>query len=81
MQVVDKKEAHELIDRMPAEEMPAVVEWLRSRIEDVDDEPVTEQDLQRLREMRAALDRGEEGTPMEEFLAEFGWTMDDISSK
>jgi hypothetical protein len=78
-QVIDKQEAHDLIDQMPAEQIPAAVSLLKSMLSDpFDDEPVTEEDLQRLREAKASLARGERGTPMEEVLAEFGLTMDDF---
>jgi hypothetical protein len=76
-QVIDRKEVHDLIDRMSAEQLPAAASLLKSMLA-VDDEPVTEEDLQRFREAKAALARGEKGTPMEEVLAEFGLTMDDF---
>jgi hypothetical protein len=76
-QVIDRKEVHDLIDRMSAEQLPAAASLLKSMLA-VDDEPVTEEDLQRFREAKAALACGEKGTPMEEVLAEFGLTMDDF---
>lgn len=78
-QVIDKQEAHTLIDQMPAEQIPVAVLLLKSMLTDpVDDEPVTEEDLQRLREAKASLARGEKGTSMEGVLAEFGLTMNDF---
>jgi hypothetical protein len=79
MQVADKREAHDLIDRLTAEQIPAAVDLLRSMfLGPADDEPVTEGDIRAFREMNQALARGEKGTPMEEMLTEFGLTMDDV---
>jgi hypothetical protein len=81
-QVIDKKQAHDLVDQLQPEQVPAAVALLRSMVSSTeDDEPVTEEDLQRLRDVRAALARGEKGTPMEEFLTEFGLTMEDLAAK
>jgi hypothetical protein len=81
-QVIDRKEVHDLIDRMSVEQLPAAASLLKSMLADPeDDEPVTEEDIRRLHEVRAALERGEKGTPMEEFLAEFGLKMEDLPSK
>jgi len=78
-QVIDRKEVHDLIDQMSAEQLPAAASLLKSMLADpIDDEPVTEEDLGRFREAKAALARGERGTPMEEVLADFGLTMDDF---
>lgn len=79
VQVVDKQQAHDLIDQLHPEQVPAAVALLRSMVVfPVDDEPVTEEDLRRFREAKAALARGEKGTSMEELLAEFGLKMDDF---
>jgi hypothetical protein len=43
---------------------------------DDDDEPVTEEDFQRLREAKAALNQPERWSTMEEVLADFGLTLD-----
>ena len=70
--VLDRQQAHDLIDQLPVERIPAAVTLLRSMLgSTVDDEPATEKDLRRLQEVRMALARGEKGTPMEEFIEEF----------
>lgn len=80
-QATDKQAAHDLIDQLKPEQVPAVVNLLQSIVAPDDDEPVTEEDIQRLRDVRAALARGEKGTPMEEFKAELGITMEDLAAK
>jgi hypothetical protein len=81
-QAIDKQKAHDLIDRMPPDQIPVAVSLLESMLQSTtDDEPVTEEDLRRFREVKAALSRGENGTPMEEVLAEFGLKMDDFPLK
>ena len=79
-QVIDKQEVHDLIDQLQPEQLPAAAMLLRSMLSSPDDEPVTEEDLQRLRDVRAALARGEKGTPMEEFMAELGMTTEDLAA-
>jgi hypothetical protein len=81
-QVIDRKELHDLIDEMTPEQVRTANNVLRSIIaDDFDDEPLTDEDIQRLKETKAALERGERGTPMEEVLADFGLTMDDFPLK
>jgi hypothetical protein len=81
-QVVDKQEAHDLIDQMPAEQIPATISFLKSMLQAVvDDEPVTEEDKRRYHEAKAALNRPEKWTSMEEVLADFGLTVDDFPLK
>ena len=81
-QVIDRKEAYDLIDQMPRERIPAAVSLLKSMLpSNADDEPLTEQDIRRLLEVRASVERGEKGTPMKEFLAEFGLKMEDLPNK
>jgi hypothetical protein len=78
-QVIDRQEVHDLVDRMPAERLAAAASLLKSMFADPEDgEPVTEEDIERFRQAKAALARGDRGTPMEEVLAEFGLTMDDF---
>ena len=84
----DKQKAHELIDQLAPEHLSTVVGLLQFLMLDpvqrsivaapVDDEPVTEEDIQRIQESREAQARGEKGIPMEEVLAEFGLTPDDF---
>jgi len=81
-QAIDRKEAHDLIDQMTPEQIPATISFLKSMLAAVvDDEPVTEEDVQRYREAKAALNRPEKWVPMEEVLADFGLTMDDFPLK
>jgi hypothetical protein len=78
-QVIDKQEVHDLVDQLQPEQLPAAATLLRSMLTPPDDdEPVTEEDIQRLREAKAAIARGDKGTSMEELLAEFGLTMADF---
>ncbi|HVO97604.1 MAG TPA: hypothetical protein VMT15_06030 [Bryobacteraceae bacterium] len=68
---------HDLVDQLPPDQIPAAVTLLKSMLRtDIDDEEVTEEDVRRIKEARAALERGERGTPMEDVLAEFGLMMD-----
>jgi hypothetical protein len=77
-EVLDKQQAHDLIDQLTPEQVPPVVTFLQSIVTSTDDdEPVTEEDIQRCREAKAAIARGE-GTSMEDMLAEFGLTMADF---
>jgi hypothetical protein len=78
-QVIDKQYAHDLIDQLPAEQIPATISFLKSMLRGaVDDEPLTEGDVQRYREAKAALSNPEKWVSMEEVLADFGLTMDDF---
>ena len=83
-----KQHAHELVDRLDAGQLDAVVRLLEVMIDPVahslanaslDDEPVTEQDVRDIAAARAAFDRGE-GIPHEQVLAEFGLSSPDAES-
>jgi hypothetical protein len=77
----DRQDLHELIDHIPASDVPAARKFLRAMIEDpveasilaapLDDEPVTAEDIEALDEARASLDRGE-GIAHEDIMREFG---------
>ena len=86
-----KEHAHELIERLPPSQLAAVVGLLEAMLDPVsraiaqaplDDEPVTE-------EVRGALarseawfeERGGKGIPMEEVLADFGLTTEDLAEE
>jgi hypothetical protein len=85
--VIEKQQAHELIERFPPEQIPTVVGMLQVLLLDPvaravaaappDDEPVTEEERRRLREGQAQFARGG-GTPMEDVLAEFGLKPEDF---
>jgi hypothetical protein len=85
----EKERAHELIDRLPPSELPTAVRFLEFILLDpvarsaatapADEEPLTEEDGQRLIEGEAWFaKRGGKGIPTEEVLAEFGLTMEDF---
>lgn len=77
----DRVHAHELLDRVPADQVAAAVRFLEFLIWDPvaraadlappDDEPITEADRQRLLS-------GGSSIPMEEVLAEFGLKLEDF---
>ena len=79
-QVVDKQEAHDLIDQMPAEQVPAAVSLLKSMLHSsIDDEPVTDEEHRAILEAEAWLKaNGGRGIPMEEVLADFGLIPGDL---
>lgn len=75
-----KKHAHELIDRLPASQLTAVVGLLEAMLDPVahaitnapvEDEEVTPETAEALDRARASLARGE-GISHEEILREFG---------
>jgi hypothetical protein len=82
-----KQHAHELIDRIPPDEMIAAVRFLEFMLLDPvaqaiataphDDELVSEEDASRIQSGQAAFSEGR-GIPMEEVLGEFGLTMEDF---
>lgn len=86
-----KEHAHELIERLPPTQLSAVVGLLEAMLDPVsraiaeapiDDEPVTEEERQALARSEAWFkERGGKGIPMEEVLAEFGLTVEDLAEK
>ena len=82
-----KAHAHQLIDRIPADQIPTAVRILEFMLMDpvaraaamapLDDEPVTEEDKQRLQRADRFFAEGK-GIPMEEVLAEFGLALADF---
>jgi hypothetical protein len=77
----ERRELHELVDRLPDPELPAAKRMLQSLLADPlwlslltarpDDEPYTEEQQRQDSEAQAAIERGE-GIPHEEILREFG---------
>jgi hypothetical protein len=64
--------AHELIGQLNPGKLAAVVHLLEVMIDD-DDEPVTDEDRRRFQEGQAWFaQRGGQGIPMEDVLADFG---------
>lgn len=84
----DKQQAHDLIDRLPPEQLPAVVSLLQFMLLDPvtraaatappDDEPVTDEDRRRIHESRAWFASGGEGISFEQVVTDCGFTMEDI---
>ena len=86
-----KEHAHELIERLPPSQLTAVVGLLEAMLDPVslaiaqaplDDEPVTEEEREALARSEAWFEkRGGKGLPMEEVLADFDLTMEDLAEK
>jgi hypothetical protein len=87
----EKQQAHELIERLAPSQVSTVVGLLHAVLDPVaraianapkDDEPVTEEESQAVARSEAWFeDRGGKGIPMEEVLADFGLTMEDLAGK
>jgi hypothetical protein len=86
---IEKQQAHELIERLRPEQVPAVVSLLQFMLLDpvsraivsapVDDESVSAEDQRRFREGNAWFaQRGGKGIPMEEVLSGFGLKPEDF---
>ncbi len=82
-QVIDRKEVHDLIDRIPTERLPAAARFLESMLPlPTDDEPVTEGDRQAILRSEAWFkEHGGRGIPMADVLADFGLKMEDFPLK
>jgi len=86
-----KEHAHQLIDRLAPNQVAAVVGLIEAMLDPVsraiaqaplDDEPVTEEERQALARSEAWFEeRRGKGIPMEEVLADFGLTMEDLAEK
>jgi hypothetical protein len=85
----DKQHAHELIERLPASQVPTVVRFIEFMLLDpvaravatapADGEPVSEQDRARFKAGHTWFaQRGGKGLPMEDVLADFGLTPEDF---
>jgi len=83
----DKQHAHQLLDRLDAGQLDAIVRLLQVMTDlvarslanaPVDDEPVTEEEAREIAAARSSLDRGE-GIPHEKVLAEFGLSPEDFA--
>jgi len=81
---MDRQYAHQLLDRLDAGQFTAVSRLIEVMVDPVaralaaaplDDEPLTEEDIRRIREAQA---EGQCGTSMEDVLAEFGLTLEDF---
>jgi hypothetical protein len=87
----EKQQAHELIERLAPSQVSAVVGLLQAMLDPVaraianapiDDEPVTEEERQAVARSEAWFEeRGGKGIPMEDVMADFGLTMEDLARK
>jgi len=72
-----RRHVHELIDRLPPEQLAAVEGLLERMI--APEEPITDEDRRRIHQGREWFaERGGKGIPMEEVLAEFGLKLEDF---
>jgi len=83
----EKRQAHDLIERLAPSQISAVVRLLEALTDPVarslahaamDDEPLSEQEAREITAARESLDRGE-GIPHEQILADFGLTPEDFA--
>jgi hypothetical protein len=90
MSTADPKEhAHKLIERLPPAQVAAVVGLLEAMLDPVslanaplDDEPLSEEESQALSRSEAWFqERGGKGIPMEDVMADFGLTPEDLAGK
>lgn len=90
--IIDKKHAHELIERLEPSQISTAIQFLEFMLLNpvahalitapADDEPVTADDRRRFHDGQAWLqEHGGKGIPMEEVLSEFGLTLDDFPLK
>jgi len=85
---MEKRQAHELIERLTPSQVSAVVGLLEAILDPVsrklataplDDEPETAEERQAVEESKQWLrEHGGQGIPFEEVLADFGLTMEDF---
>ena len=75
----ERRRAHEFVDRIPDEQVSMVSSLLEALLNrDLEKEPVTEEDRQRILDGREKLSAGGRGAPMEDVLADFGLIADDL---
>ena len=87
----EKQQAHELIEHLAPSQVSAVVGLLKAMLDPVsraiatapiDDEPVTEEESQAVARSEAWVEeRGGKGIPMQEVMAEFGLTVENLAGK
>ena len=87
----EKQQAHELIEHLAPSQVSAVVGLLKAMLDPVsraiatapiDDEPVTEEESQAVARSEAWFEeRGGKGIPMQEVMAEFGLTVENLAGK
>jgi hypothetical protein len=74
-----RQHVHELIDQLPPTQLSAVAGLLEAMIHDVDDE-LTEEDRRAVAASREYFQKGGEGIPFEQVVADLGFTMDQVRS-
>jgi len=89
--VGEKQQAHELIERLAPSQVSAVVGLLQVMLDPVaraiaeapvDDEPVTQENREAVARSEAWFEeRGGKGIPMQEVLADFGLTPENLAGK
>jgi hypothetical protein len=72
-----RQQIHELIDQVPEADLPAIVSVLESML-DSDDEPMSDEERRAVAASREYFAKGGEGIPLEQVLAECGFTIDEI---
>jgi hypothetical protein len=87
----DKQHAHELIEKLAPSQVPAAIGMLERLLDPVaraianapvDDEPESEDERKAVAKSKAWFkQRGGQGIPHEEVLADFGLTSDDLKNK
>jgi len=84
----ERRQAHAYLDRLPAAQVSAVRSLLEAMLDPVaramanapvDDEPVTEEEERAVAEARESLKRNG-GIPLEQMVAELGFTMEEVKS-
>jgi hypothetical protein len=78
--MTDKQHVVELLDRLGPCQLAAVAKLLEVIIHDDDDE-LTEQERQSIAGSLEYFDKGGEGIPFEQVVAELGFTMDQIRNR
>ena len=70
-----RQHVHELVDLVSPAQLATVEDLLESML---DDEPMTEEDIARIRESRDYFAGGGQGIPFEQVVAECGFTMEEV---
>ena len=75
-----REQAHAWLDRLPPAKLGAVHSLLEVMVDDDDDEEeeLTEEDRRALRASREYFQKGGQGIPFEQVVADLGFTMDQI---
>jgi hypothetical protein len=74
--IQERRQAHALLDRLPAEKLNAVRSLLEVMVHDDDD--LTEEDRRAVAASREYFRKGGEGIPFEQAVADLGFTMDQV---